>query len=683
MISKWEKLTGVVVPLGALYSKNNPVIGEFSDLIPFGKFCKEAGLKVIQLLPVNDSGTQSSPYSALTAFAIHPIYITLSAIPGFTELYQSDKKFAADWDSFVKAHKYGSRYNYDEILNSKIYFLQKLFESTGIFKTLKPDQTLSTFIKNNGWLKPYCVYKCLKWDYMQASWKEWKKEDQSFDSKKIEQYWKDKTKLGSLLFYAWCQQIASNQFENAVKELHKMGLLLKGDLPILMNEDSCDAWYNPEFFNQNLRAGAPSDGENPAGQNWGFPTYNWKNLAAGNYSWWKDRLTVAQKYYDAYRLDHILGFFRIWAIPEGDCNALNGHTEPYAAIKKEELYEAGFDDDRIRWLSKPHIPTSCIQEITNDYEKAHKVLEIFCNQLPDEELWLFKDSIKGSSQFWSTVLPETFTKEEQEKIKSKLTEYWSNRTLHEIAKNKLVPMWTYKSSTSWGTLNDKEKQFLEDTFTELNDKNEKLWQKQAENIFTSVFDGVKMIPCGEDLGVGIACVPKTMKKHNILGLRVVRWSRYWEKENQPYVDFKDYEPLSITTTSVHDSSTLRGWYEEIGNYEKGGFDRLNHLFDSKNTELVSASLCNGKSSEKTDFTPETAFECLKKCAKSASIWYINPLQDYLYMNKKYWLKNAQDERINVPGSVNSFNWTYRMPVSIDELLNDKEIIKKINSIAGR
>ena len=153
-------------------------------------------------------------------------------------------------------------------------------------------------------------------------------------------------------------------------------------------------------------------------------------------------------------------------------------------------------------------------------------------------------------------------KECLEKIQNILVNYWSNITLLEVAKNKFVPLWTYQKSTSWGTLNQKEKEDLEKLFEKLNTKNEKLWQKQASQIFTALTSNVKMIPCGEDLGVGIACVPETMKNHDILGLRVVRWCRYWEKENQPFVAFKDYDKLSVVTTSVHDSSTLRQWWAD-------------------------------------------------------------------------------------------------------------------------
>jgi len=644
--SSEKKLTGVVVPLGALYTENNPVIGEFADLIPFAKFCKASGLNLIQLLPVNDTGTQSSPYSGLSAFALHPIYIRIADVPDFGSIYKNDSKFKSQYDAFVKNHEYKLRYDYDGIMNTKISLLQLIYDQTSTGKDGEPSEELAKWIKKNPWIKNYAVYKNLKWHYMQASWKSWHKEDQHKTADEIAKLWDKKAFKKEHLFYAWVQMIADAQFTAAVEAVKKEGIMLKGDMPILMNEDSCDTWAFPEFFNQNLKAGSPADGENPAGQNWGFPTYNWKNLKDADYVWWKDRLKTASKYYDAYRLDHILGFFRIWAIPSADCNGLNGHTEPYASFKKDDLYELGFDDDRIRWLSKPHVPTGIVEDVTWNHEVAHNILNLLCDQIGNEELWLFKDSVKGSQQIWDTSFEAFCNEDASVRIKKQLVEYWSNRTLLEVAKNKYVPLWTYSRSTSWQTLNDAEKKSLQDLFDAINDKNEKLWKKQADDIFTAITSDIKMIPCGEDLGVGIECVPKTMAQHNILGLRVIRWCREWSKEGQPYIPFEDYTPLSVTTTSVHDSSTIRGWWEE-------------------------------------EFTPEIAEKILKDGATSASMWYVNPLQDYLYMNKKYWLENADDERINVPGSVNSFNWTYRIPCSIEELNKDEELQNKIKNISVR
>nr|MCR4580041.1 4-alpha-glucanotransferase [Treponema sp.] len=534
------------------------------------------------------------------------------------------------------------------------------------------DEELTKFIKANPWIKTYAVYKNLKWNYMQASWKSWLESDKKKSEEEIMQLWNKMAFKKEHLFYAWLQMIASKQFSDAVAYVHKKGILLKGDMPILMNEDSCDAWAYPQYFNQNLRAGSPADGENLSGQNWGFPTYNWKNLKADGYSWWKNRLISAGQYYDAYRLDHILGFFRIWAIPTEDCNALTGHTEPYAPIKREELYELGFDDNRIRWISQPHISTGLIEEITWNHEAAHKILSLFCTKLEGEELWLFKSDVKGSGQIARCDFGELCTKDAADRIKCVLIRKWSDRTLLEIAKNKFVPLWTYGGSTSWQSLSQQEKDSLSSLFDQLRQKEEKLWKKQADDIFTELTSAVKMIPCGEDLGVGIACVPDTMKEHQILGLRVVRWCREWSEEGQPFIPFEEYEPLSVTTSSVHDSSTIRQWWDEEKESAKAFVSANLKAFNTQ--EEKAAEVASGI------FTPELAEAVMKASASSASYWFISPLQDFLYMKKEYWLEKSADERINVPGTVNAFNWTYRLPCSIEKLIEDKELQEKIKEV---
>ena len=201
-----------------------------------------------------------------------------------------------------------------------------------------------------------------------------------------------------------------------------------------------------------------------------------------------------------------------------------------------------------------------------------------------------------------------------------------------------------------------------------------------------------MIPCGEDLGVGIKCVPATMEKHSILGLRVIRWCREWSEPEQPFVPFEDYTPLSVATTSVHDSSTLRQWWEDekesvkafilanaqgfglVGDEAKAGplFAPKKSELDAKATELA-----------KTTFTPELAEDILKAAATSASQWFIPPLEDLLYMDKSLWLQNAADERINIPGTVTKFNWTWRIPCAVEDLAANKELIQKIKDISAR
>ena len=689
-----SRFSGVVVPLSALYTKENSVIGDFLDLIPFATYAKKAGFSLIQLLPLNDTGTQSSPYSALSAFALHPLYIRLNQIENFDSLYKSSKDFANEYDTFIKENPYSHRFDYDKILNAKNSLLRKLYEQTSIAKNEKASSELEKWIDSNTWIENYAVYKNLKYKYMQKSWKEWDKKDKIISQDDIITRWNDKSLKKEHLFYAWQQFIADTQFSFAVKKLCDMGMKLKGDIPILMNEDSCDAWANPSIFNQNLKAGSPPDGDNPTGQNWGFPTYNWKNLKEQNYSWWLKRLEHASKYYDFYRLDHILGFFRIWAINENDQNALNGHTEPFAFVKNEDLLELGFDEDRLRWLSCPHIPTSQIQDITWNYENSHKILSLFCTKLPGEELWLFNNSVKGSKDFYDCDFASLglCTKEANLKIKEILLQYWSNKTLNEVAKNKYVFHSKFGQSTSWASLSEEEKSKLLKLLNELNCKNEKVWKKQADDIFSAILSdkNIKMQACGEDLGVSIDCVPQIMQKHNIYSLKVLRWNRQWGEKEQPYVCLKDYPPMSVCTTSVHDSSTIRQWWNDEKQSIKALMKAFSKEFGIKNQIDKDSTVDSKEKYEKQieeianqDFSPKFAQIILEISNKSYSNLVINPFQDYLFLEKKYWLKEQEDERINIPGTVSPFNWTYRLPIDIQTLESNQKLLEKISKLTKR
>lgn len=676
-----EKSTGVAIPLGAIYTtkKDGTVIGEFTDLPEIAKFCKKADMTLLQLLPVNDTGTGSSPYSGLSAFALHPIYIDIRALPEFEAIYSSDKSFAKEYDLMIKNFGYAKdkRYDYTGILNTKTSLLLRIYETTEIAKTKTPSVDLEKWIKKNPWIVNYAVYKNLKFKYMQASWKEWPKEDTGLSEKEIKARWDDESLKKDHLFYAWTQMRAAEQFKKATDAVKKAGITLKGDMPILMNEDSCDAWALPGIFNHNLRAGSPVDGENPTGQNWGFPTYNWEYLKKHKYNWWIDRLKSAEQYYGAYRLDHILGFFRIWAIPARDTTAVLGHTVPYVAITREQLHGIGFDDARIRWLSQPHVPTGAIEDITWNHQTATAILSMFMNKIDNQELWLFKDSVTGDKDFFEADFSKYCEGDSAQRSKEVLSKYWQNRCLIEIEKDQFVPVWTYYTSNAWNSLNDGEKERLRGLIGQAEANQDKLWETQSDEILSTLTNSVDMVPCGEDLGANLPCLPGVMDKNGILGLRVMRWTRQWSLPGKPYIPFDQIPYLSVATTSVHDSTTTRQWWVE-DREGSSTFVRTNPWafgiegWDTQKIEQVASS----------PFTPQIAECYLKGVAKTNSVWCIHPLQDFLAMEQKYWLADPNAERVNVPGSVNSSNWTYRMPCTVEELEKDKDLIEKIKGIVA-
>lgn len=709
-----ERKTGVVVPLSALYTKDCEAAGDFLALKDFADFCEACSLGVIQLLPVNDTGTQSSPYSGLSAYALHPLYIRLEALPEFEEAYRMDSSFAKAYRAFKKDFKYSPRFNYDNLLNRKTELLHLLYnyiekrcagkvkakaapkqkkaggtesaeaavpQAAAPVKLTPPAEEyeaklkgeLDAFVRKNKWIVYYAVFKDLKDSAMQASWKSWPDELKSLDRKQIELRWNNKAHRSSHNFFVWCQLRAAQQFQEAADYVKNKGITLKGDLPILMNDDSADCWAWPEYFNQEQLAGSPPDGENPVGQNWGFPTYSWDRIAASGFEWWKERVLQAGHYYGAFRIDHILGFFRIWSVRRGETTAYLGHTVPYMTISRDALEQAGFDEGRVNWLSKPHIPTGLIEDITWNHDEAVAILSKLCDRVGEEELWNFKKEILTDGQIYSQPLADDEGKDRR--LKEVFTRKWRDRALIEIEDNHFIPVYSYPASTAWKSLNEEEQAKLRELFTENAEAEDKLWEKQALETLTPICRTTDMLPCAEDLGVSLACMPGVLDKVGIMSLKVVRWNRDWGADGQPYVPFGQYPEMSVCTTSVHDSPTLRQWW----NNEKQSVEAYLKLIADSDTGNESSEPLPDKDAV---FDEKTAAFCLESSARTQSAWFVNPLQDYLFLNQKYYKEQQDDERINVPGSVNSFNWTYRIPVSIADLLKDKTLIEAISAIAS-
>lgn len=646
--NKIEFLTGTAIPVGALKTADSCGVGEFLDLIPFADFCKKAGLKLIQLLPVNDTGTESSPYSALSAFALHPLYISLKSLPeveGKEELLKEITKLQKKYEKLP-------RFQYRELRRKKLELLQKIFESEK--EKIISSSELSKWIKNNPWIQVYSIFMQKKEKKHEASWKEWGEAQPT--KKELDDLWKDKKNQDGNLFYAWVQMRLDEQFAKASKYAQSLGIKLKGDIPIMMNEDSCDAWAFPEYFNDEMRAGSPPDGPNPVGQNWGFPIYNWDNLKKDDYSWWKNRLIQASKYYQVYRIDHVLGFFRIWATPQRESTAMLGWTQPFEPITTDELHNLGFSDDRITWLSVPHVPTNQIEAVNNgDYLGTHGILAKIMDRIGNEEMWRFKPEIKGEKDIWASDIPDN--------VKPRLAEFWRNRALVKVADGLYSPLWTYHSTTAWQSLSDDEKYRLGQLIVTKYSRMEVLWEEQARTLLGDLTSCTDMVACAEDLGSNPESLPRVLNDLSILSLRVVRWSRNWNAPGEPYYQFGEYPYLSVTTSSVHDSSTARLWWLKEGD-----------SWDFYRTFPGDSDVQPGS------YNSKTARYLLSKMAESNSAFCIHPLQDFLGLVEDYFDENPDNERVNIPGSVNEFNWTYRLPVTIEKLIKNKELISEINNI---
>ena len=656
-----RRLIGVVVPVSALRGVDSTGVGEFPDLITFGHLCKKMRVGLIQILPVNDTGYESSPYSALTAFALHPIYLRIADLPEAQDP-QWQKQLAAMKLRFES----DVRFNHYEVMKAKLELLHEIFAANeaAIRASAQDGGVLATWIADNSWVKEYAVYRRLKQANQEQSWRQWDVQ-RSVTRAELAALWDDVDLKAEHLFWTWIQKALDEQFITAAASLKSDGILLEGDLPILINDDSCDAWAHPEYFHLELSAGAPPDMYSPDGQNWGFPTYNWDALENENYVWWRDRLKVAAKYYAAYRIDHVLGFFRIWATArtEKDNNSLLGRYIPYAAITKKDLVLCGFDADRIRWLSYPHVPTGevwdslrldgYLSESDIQYE-AERAFMLALDRIGSEELWLFKDSIKGEKDIDALQLHPA--------VKNYLLDVWKNRLFLQYEDDHYFPTWKYHESRAYRSLSDGERKIIEQLLAERKAESEEAWEKLGEKLLSVLAKSTAMLPCAEDLGEVPDCVPQVLTKLRILGLRVLRWHRLWDKEGQPYIPLEDYPELSVCTPAVHDSSTVREWWEREAEKEA--------LTDFIGQPFLSPV-----------YNPGVAKIILHRLAGAASRFRVFQIQDLLHLSQKWYAQDPAAERINVPGTYNSFNWTYRLPATIDELAKDEVFVKGVEELA--
>ncbi|MBN2738275.1 MAG: 4-alpha-glucanotransferase [Spirochaetales bacterium] len=621
--------TGVAVPLGALKTKNSCGIGEYPDLVELGKWCRKIEMEVIQILPINDSGDQSSPYSALSAFALHPIYLNLDQMPGSENFKDEIEQLKKRFDKKMKIP-------FSDLRWEKIDLLIKIFKGQ---KAKIPMDILSEWQKNNPWVRSYAAYLILK-EKHQSHWKEWGEyanpKDQDIN-KILEDHPDD------FLYHSWIQFHCEAQLKAASHELDKMSIRLKGDIPILMNEDSVDIWRFRDFFNLDMKAGAPPDMFSQNGQNWDFPTYNWEALEQQNYSWWKQRLKQAAKFYHAYRIDHVLGFFRIWQIPSKDVAGKMGHYYPCKNISEHNLEVLGFDKGRQRWLSVPHISGNEIRQSLGsraDYVKAS-----YLDQIPGEDLYNLKKYYESERKILSL--------EEDQGIKDFLLYWHQNRTLLKVGPNQYQRMWNFLGTKAFGSLSYEEKQALEKLFKEKEAEADKVWGKNGEKLLQMMVETTDMLVCAEDLGVVPPSVPKVLQKLSILSLKIERWTREYEKPHSPFIDVKDYPFLSVCIPSVHDTSTLRGWWDEEASVE----DKHRYY------ELLK---CEDPMPVKYD--EDLAELIIKRNLSSSSALCLFQPQDLFYLEESLALSTTIDDRINIPGTVSQDNWTYRFDKPLEEII---------------
>ena len=331
------KGAGTAIPVFALRSADDFGVGEFYDLKKMVDWAASTGQSILQLLPINDTTMlhtweDSYPYNPNSTFALHPQFLHLPAV-GVKE-DEEYKALQAELNAL-------DQIDYERVNSTKLELLRKAYTKT--FKRLSAKKEYQQFVeKNNHWLLPYAAFCVLRDQNGTPDFTQWKGYAK-YNKKKVAAFCEEYK--ADIDFWCFVQYHLDLQLSEVCAYAHSKGVVFKGDLPIGISRTSVDAWLYPELFHMDSQAGAPPDAFSADGQNWGFPTYNWEKMAEDGYAWWKSRLAKMSEYFDAFRIDHILGFFRIWEIPLWTKSGLNGYFSPSLPYPAHELQSMGLDVD--------------------------------------------------------------------------------------------------------------------------------------------------------------------------------------------------------------------------------------------------------------------------------------------------------------------------------------------------
>jgi len=624
---------GVAIPVFSLRSEDGFGIGEFLDIKKLVDWAVATGQNVVQLLPINDTtmtGTwqDSYPYNANTTFALHPQFVNLPAAG-----VKADKAYKALRDELNALPKV----DYERVNGEKDRLMRKAFAS---FKPGESPAFLEFVEKNSEWLLPYSAFRCLTQEFGTPDFHKWGKMAK-YSPKKVSEYIAEHK--DEVDYHCFVQYHLDAQLKEAVAYAHAHGVALKGDLPIGISRTSVDAWQYPELYHLDSQAGAPPDVFAVKGQNWGFPTYNWERMAKDGFAWWKSRMKKMSEYFDAFRIDHILGFFRIWEIPMDAVHGLLGHFNPAMPYSEEELKEYGFDVEGGRYVT-PLVEPWVIDSIFGD--KASEVSSKY-----------IKDGHLAPSYDTQRKVLEKLPGEDKQELREGLMDLIDDVLFVEDPRNKgyYHPRISAQYTYTYQAL----EQWQKDSFNALyNDffyhRHNDFWKDSAMAKLPSLLDSTSMLTCGEDLGMIPACVPDVMKDLRILSLEVQRMPKDPEKL---FGDPSEYPYLCVCATGSHDTSNIRAWWEE----DRDLSERFYHE-------------CLHASGEAPYFCePWVCDMIVGQHVKSPAMLCILPLQDWLSVDASVrYQGDPSDERINVP-AIPRYYWRYRMHLTLENLLSQTRL----------
>jgi 4-alpha-glucanotransferase len=654
-----RKLAGTQVPVFSLRTRKSAGIGDFGDLKTMIDFVASTGQKVLQLLPINDTTithtwTDSYPYSCISVFAIHPQYANLHALP---EL--KDAKARAEAEKTRAELNALDKIDYEKVNDFKINYLRQIFNQEGE-KIMKTAEYKAFFQDTELWLVPYAQYSYLRDKNGTADFNQWP-DHQVWDEAERKALADPKTAAyKNVAFFYFVQFVLDRQMQEAHEHAKAKGVILKGDIPIGVNRNGCDVWMEPKYFNLNGQAGAPPDDFSANGQNWGFPTYNWFEMLKDGCQWWNRRFKNMARYFDAYRIDHVLGFFRIWEIPVHSVHGLLGQFAPALAMSREEIESYGlhFQEDR---FTRPFITDWVLDRVF--HERAGEVKEKYLDRLDDERY---------------QMKPEVDTQRKVEALFADVTdekELWLRDGLYALISDVLF----VRDHTNPGVFHPRISAQLDFIYESLydNDKaafnrlyndyfyrrNNQFWYQEAMKKLPKLVQATRMLVCAEDLGMVPDCVPWVMDELKILSLELQSMPKdpsvkFGHLSRNPY--------RSVCTISSHDMPTLRMWWDE----------------NVQRTQEYYNTMLYRQGPAPHPLPGWLASDIISRHLTSPSMLCILSIQDWLATDESLRLPDADAERINIPANPKHY-WRYRMHLNIEDLAADKRFVQNITEMISQ
>ena len=654
-----RKLAGTQVPVFSLRTRKSAGIGDFGDLKTMIDFVASTGQKVLQLLPINDTTithtwTDSYPYSCISVFAIHPQYADLHALP---EL--KDAKARAEAEKTRAELNALDKIDYEKVNDFKINYLRQIFNQEG-GKMMKTAEYKAFFQDTELWLVPYAQYSYLRDKNGTADFNQWP-DHQVWDEAERKALADPKTAAyKNVAFFYFVQFVLDRQMQEAHEHAKTKGVILKGDIPIGVNRNGCDVWTEPKYFNLNGQAGAPPDDFSANGQNWGFPTYNWFEMLKDGCQWWNRRFKNMARYFDAYRIDHVLGFFRIWEIPVHSVHGLLGQFAPALAMSREEIESYGlhFQEDR---FTRPFITDWVLDRMF--HERAGEVKEKYLDRLDDERY---------------QMKPEVDTQRKVEALFADATdekELWLRDGLFALISDVLF----VRDHTNPGVFHPRISAQLDFIYESLydNDKaafnrlyndyfyrrNNQFWYQEAMKKLPKLVQATRMLVCAEDLGMVPDCVPWVMDELKILSLELQSMPKdpsvkFGHLSRNPY--------RSVCTISSHDMPTLRMWWDE----------------NVQRTQEYYNTMLYRQGPAPHPLPGWLASDIISRHLTSPSMLCILSIQDWLATDEALRLPDADAERINIPANPKHY-WRYRMHLNIEDLAADKRFVQSITEMISQ